>query len=142
MTEIGFSKKLGSVDLRSRYDSLSSETKQEIESEVRRLLDEAAVRARTILTERRSELDLLTRALMEYETLTKDDIEKVIRGEKLDKLDISGKPDGGGSSSGGNSNILVPTLPIIPPDPLGGGVGGGIPPAAPSSATKKQQSES
>ncbi|KAL1973378.1 hypothetical protein VTN31DRAFT_6013 [Thermomyces dupontii] len=87
VTRFGYSKKLGNVDLQTNYDSLSSETKQEIEAEVRRLVEEARDRATKILTERRTELELLTKALMEYETLTKEEMEKVIRGEKLDKLE-------------------------------------------------------
>ncbi|KAJ5935356.1 hypothetical protein N7466_004903 [Penicillium verhagenii] len=86
VTRFGYSKKLGNVDLSTNYDSLSSETKQEIESEVRRLVEEARARAEKILTEKRKELELLTKALIEYETLTKDEMEKVLRGEKLDKL--------------------------------------------------------
>ncbi|KAJ5899165.1 ATPase AAA-type core [Penicillium taxi] len=86
ITRFGYSKKLGNVDLATNYDSLSSETKQEIEGEVRRLVDEGRLRATKILTERRSELELLSKALIEYETLTKDEMEKVLRGEKLDKM--------------------------------------------------------
>ncbi|KAJ9251250.1 hypothetical protein DTO195F2_7885 [Paecilomyces variotii] len=87
VTRFGYSKKLGNVDLSTNYNSLSSETKQEIEAEVRRLVEEGRARATKILTERRSELETLTKALMEYETLTKEEMEKVLRGEKLDKLE-------------------------------------------------------
>src|SRR5438034_3134912 len=92
VTQLGYSKKLGSVDLLSNYDALSSETKQEIEAEVRRLVDEASNRATKILTERRKELEVLTKALLEYETLTKEEMEKVLRGEKLDKLEPIAQP--------------------------------------------------
>ncbi|KAE8403968.1 hypothetical protein BDV37DRAFT_248480 [Aspergillus pseudonomiae] len=87
VTRFGYSKKLGNVDLSTNYDSLSSETKQEIESEVRRLVEEARMRATNILTEKRHELELLTKALIEYETLTKEEMEKVLKGEKLEKLE-------------------------------------------------------
>ncbi|KAE8146950.1 AAA+-type ATPase [Aspergillus avenaceus] len=87
ITRFGYSKKLGNVDLSTNYDSLSSETKQEIEGEVRRLVEEARMRATAILTEKRQELELLTKALMEYETLTKEEMERVLRGEKLEKLE-------------------------------------------------------
>lgn len=87
ITRFGYSKKLGNVDLSTNYNSLSSETKQEIESEVRRLVEEARMRATKILTERRHELELLTKALIEYETLTKEEMEKVLKGEKLDKME-------------------------------------------------------
>lgn len=86
VTRFGYSKKLGNVDLSSNYDSLSSETKQEIEHEVRRLVEEARARASKILTEKRNELEILTKALIEYETLTKEEMEKVLKGEKLDKI--------------------------------------------------------
>ncbi|GIK03209.1 hypothetical protein Aspvir_007278 [Aspergillus viridinutans] len=86
ITRFGYSKKLGNVDLSTNYDSLSSETKQEIESEVRRLVEEARLRATKILTERRHELELLSKALIEYETLTKEEMEKVLKGEKLEKM--------------------------------------------------------
>ncbi|KAK2755987.1 hypothetical protein FQN54_005784 [Arachnomyces sp. PD_36] len=88
VTQFGYSDKLGNVDLASDYDSLSSETKQAIEIEVRRLIEEARNRATNILTEKRAELELLTKALVEYETLTKDEMEKVLRGEKLEKLEV------------------------------------------------------
>lgn len=54
---------------------------------MRRLVEEARMRATKILTEKRNELELLTKALIEYETLTKEEMEKVLRGEKLDKLE-------------------------------------------------------
>ena len=87
MTRFGYSKKLGNVDLLTNYDSLSSETKQEIETEVRRLVEEARSRAERILHDRRKELEMLTEALIEYETLTKEEMEKVLKGEKLERLE-------------------------------------------------------
>lgn len=89
VTRFGYSKKLGNVDLSTNYDSLSSETKQEIEAEVRRLVEEARARAAKILTEKRKELELLSQALIEYETLTKEEMEKILKGEKLEKLSSS-----------------------------------------------------
>ncbi|KAI1977391.1 i-AAA protease yme1 [Ophidiomyces ophidiicola] len=100
VTQMGYSKKLGNVDLSFNYDALSSETKQEIEAEVRRIVDEASSRAKIILKERREELELVTKALLEYETLTKEEMEKILRGEKLEKLEVS------------------PKAPIILPDAL------------------------
>ncbi|KAI1498612.1 peptidase family M41-domain-containing protein [Biscogniauxia marginata] len=80
---LGMSSKLGNMEYRSRYETLSSETRAAIESEVQRTLDEAYERARKLLTEHRKELDLLAKALVEYETLSKEEVEKVIRGEPL-----------------------------------------------------------
>ena len=78
---LGMSSKLGHMDYASRYKTLSSETKALIEAEVQRVLDESYERCRKLLIEHRKELDLLAQALVEYETLDKSEVEKVIRGE-------------------------------------------------------------
>ena len=120
VTQFGMSSKLGNVDLASNRDRLSSETKRLIESEVRRTIEEARVRATNLLKERKNELDLLAKALIDYETLNKEEAYKVTKGEKLEgktvmpkgsiKLPESiGQPGVGGTGVGG-----VPPLPDLP----------------------------
>jgi ATP-dependent metalloprotease len=107
------SSKLGNVDLASNYDALSSETKQLIESEVRRTIEEGRVRATLLLKERRKELELLAKALIDYETLNKEEAFKVVKGEKLE------------------GKTIMPTGSIKLPESMGpSGVGevGGVPP--------------
>lgn len=115
VTRFGMSDKLGNVDLASNHDSLSAGTRELIESEVRRLIDDGRDRAMKLLLNKRKELDLLAKALVEYETLDKDEAFKVIKGEKLEgKLIMpSGPlkvPEVGTPISGGD-------LPSIPPIP-------------------------
>lgn len=83
VTACGFSDVLGNVDFKSNYEMVSPETKRLIDNEVRRLIDEAKASARDLLKSKRSELDLLANALVQYETLDKAEILKVIKGEKL-----------------------------------------------------------
>ncbi|KAF2258168.1 cell division protease ftsH [Lojkania enalia] len=83
VTICGFSDVLGNVDLRSNYEQLSPETKRLIDSEVRRLIDEARENAKQLLLAHRKELDLLAQALVQYETLDKEEILKIVNGEKL-----------------------------------------------------------
>lgn len=117
VTQAGMSELLGNVDLESNYNRLSSETKQQVEHEVRRLVDEGRQRATKLLTANRDGLDRLAKALVEYESLNKEEMEKVVRGEKLpDKL----KEDSG-------TPIKVPEITMPPPfgmPPLGGPAGG------------------
>lgn len=118
VTQFGMSSKLGNVDLNSNHNRLSSETKQLIESEVRRTIDEARVRATTLLKERRNELDLLAKALIDYETLNRDEAYKVIKGERLEGKPVMPKgsikvPEGMGSPGIGGVGG-VPPLPGIP----------------------------
>ncbi|KIV98202.1 hypothetical protein PV10_01879 [Exophiala mesophila] len=88
VTQCGYSPKLGNVDLHSGYDRLSSETKQEIEREVRDIVEAARLRAEKIVKEKRKELEALKDALMEFETLDAEQIHKILRGEKLKRLEV------------------------------------------------------
>lgn len=95
VTQMGMSDLLGNVDLSTDYAHLSSETKSLIEHEVRRLVEEGHQRAMKMLVERRSDLDIIAKALVEYEVLSLEEMQKVLRGEKLSKLSASGEGLGG-----------------------------------------------
>ncbi|KAL8841629.1 MAG: hypothetical protein Q9170_000843 [Blastenia crenularia] len=86
VTQCGMSDAVGNVDLASDYGHISSETKLKIEAEVRRLVEEGKERAKRILMENKKELDIIAQALMEYEVLNLDEVNKVLKGEKLPKL--------------------------------------------------------
>lgn len=86
VTSLGMSDLLGNMDFASSYEHLSSETKLKIEQEVTRFVEEGKSRATALLKEKRKELDMLAKALVEYETLSLEEINKVLKGEKLDKM--------------------------------------------------------
>ncbi|KAJ9640715.1 i-AAA protease yme1 [Knufia peltigerae] len=88
VTQFGYSPKLGNVDLHSDYNNLSSETKQEIEREVREIVEGGRQRADKIVKDKRKELEALKDALLEFETLDKEEIMKILRGEKLKRLEV------------------------------------------------------
>jgi ATP-dependent metalloprotease len=83
VTRLGMSSSLGNVDLASNQDRLSGSTRNLIDAEVRRLIEEGRVRAYKLLESKRKELDFLAKALVNYETLSKEEAFKVITGEKL-----------------------------------------------------------
>jgi ATP-dependent metalloprotease len=118
VTQAGMSDLLGNIDLSSNYNRLSTDTKQKIEGEVRRIIEAGKDRATKLLTEKRTELDRLATALVEYETLDKAEMEKVIRGEPLPNK-LKSNPD---------TPIKLPTLPMPPPfgvpPAIGGSIGG------------------
>ncbi len=67
--------------------NISSETAKLIDQEIRRIVTDGEQLARKVLTENRDKLDILGNALIEYETLSGEDVAKVLRGEKLDRPD-------------------------------------------------------
>ena len=118
VTMMGMSPQLGNVDLNSNHDTLSPATKELIENEVRRFIEEGRERATKILQSKRKELDFLASALLDYETLNKDEAFKVIKGEKLEGKTIM---------PSGSIKIPVPTgsLPEVPTLPGSGSSGSG-----------------
>ncbi|HEV2595524.1 MAG TPA: ATP-dependent zinc metalloprotease FtsH [Sphingomicrobium sp.] len=69
----------------NRQRQMSNETAQQIDKEIRRIVDEGYARAKHLLDEHRDKLETLAQALLEYETLSGDEIQKVIAGEPVDR---------------------------------------------------------
>ncbi|KAG9257538.1 putative ATP-dependent peptidase [Emericellopsis atlantica] len=83
VSKYGMSHELGPVEYGKRYEYLSSDTRAKIESEVQKTLKKSYEDVRQLLTDRRKELDLLAQALVRYETLDKEEVMRVIKGESL-----------------------------------------------------------
>src|ERR671920_428232 len=64
-----------------RQQNVSEATAQKIDSEVRRLVEAGLVDARNILTEKRADLEALAQGLLEYETLSGDEIRNLLDGK-------------------------------------------------------------
>lgn len=64
--------------------NVSGQVAFEIDQEVRKIIESCHEKARQVISEHREELIRIATALMEYETLTSEQIERVIRGEKPD----------------------------------------------------------
>jgi cell division protease FtsH len=92
VTRYGFSDALGPIEFAenqeevflghsvARQQNVSEATAQKIDAEIRRIIDDCYERARTILTEKRGDLETLAKGLLEYETLTGDEIVALLKG--------------------------------------------------------------
>ncbi|MBO6883695.1 MAG: ATP-dependent zinc metalloprotease FtsH [Marivita sp.] len=98
----GMSDKVGNIDYREAAEgysgntagfSVSANTKEMIEQEVKRFIQDAYERAFAILTEREDEWERLAQGLLEYETLTGEEIKRVMRGESPQAGDDDGPGD-------------------------------------------------
>ncbi|MET4701901.1 cell division protease FtsH [Constrictibacter sp. MBR-5] len=99
VTEFGFSDKLGRLRYADNEEevflghsvaqrkNVSDHTAALIDEETRKLVEEGENEARRILSEHMDELHRLAKALLEYETLSRDDIDKIIRGEPIQRPD-------------------------------------------------------
>ena len=67
----------------SQNKSYSEQTAQQIDTEVRRLIDEGYKLAKSLIGENRDKLDLIANALLEYETLDGKQVEDIVRTGKF-----------------------------------------------------------
>ncbi|MDX9862568.1 MAG: cell division protein FtsH, partial [Rhodospirillales bacterium] len=63
--------------------NVSDATAKLIDDEIRRLIDNGEMMAEKILTEHRDELEKLAVALLEYETLSGEEVKALLRGEPI-----------------------------------------------------------
>ena len=102
ITEFGFSDKLGFIRYSSNQEevflghsvaqskNVSDDTAKIIDSEVKRLVEEAKTKAKKILTDNIDQLHIIAKGLLEYETLTGDEIKDLLNGIKPSRDDFDG----------------------------------------------------
>ncbi|MDX2485219.1 MAG: ATP-dependent zinc metalloprotease FtsH [Pseudodonghicola sp.] len=105
----GMSDKIGNIDYAEAHEgysgstggfSVSAHTKELIEDEVRDFIQAGYERAVGILTDKGDEWERLAQGLLEYETLTGEEIKRVMKGEPphVDDDGASGTDQGGAAS--------------------------------------------
>ncbi len=67
----------------TQRQNMSEETAKLIDEEVRRIVTAGERKAREVLSVNRDKLELITQALMEYETVSGDEVQALMRGEKI-----------------------------------------------------------
>lgn len=134
--EWGMSDKLGTVTYDERSDAgqylgmgghserkYSEETAKSIDDEVKRILDEAHSEAKRIILEKRDQVELMTRMLMEFETLDAEDVLRIAKNE----WDIEEK-----RARLKKADEMHKKAPSTPPPPPPEAKVTGVPPAKPS----------
>lgn len=97
VTEWGLSDKLGPLKYSedqqevflghsvAQQKNMSDATAQLVDSEIRMIVDDAYDRAKQILTDKMDDLVKVSEALLEFETLSGEDITKLLNGEELNR---------------------------------------------------------
>jgi cell division protease FtsH len=132
VTEWGMSDKLGMIAYGensqevflghsvTQSKNLSEATAQAIDGEIKRIIDEAYATAVRVVTERRDGLDEIAKALLEFETLSGDEIKGLLAGEPVVRKPVDDTPAADARRSS------VPTTGRVPKS---GGAPGGFDPA-------------
>jgi len=115
VTEFGFSDKLGPLHYEGNEEevflghsvtqrkNVSEATAALIDEEVRRFVEAGEETARRVLAEHHDDLETLAQALLEYETLSGDEVKALLRGEPIVR------PDPDEPSQDGPARSSVPT---------------------------------
>ena len=125
VSEWGMSDKLGMISFGdngqevflghsvTQNKNVSEQTIREIDSEIKAIIDQAYVNAKTLLTDKIDDLHSLANGLLEYETLSGDEIRQVLRGERVERKVIDEPMQ--------DRRASVPTT-VKPVPPTGGGL--------------------
>ncbi|MEI7608172.1 MAG: ATP-dependent zinc metalloprotease FtsH, partial [Rhodospirillaceae bacterium] len=136
VTEWGMSEKLGPLlygepsqevflgHSVTQHKNMSDHTARTVDEEVRRIVDTAYDTARRILTENIGQLETLAKGLLEFETLSGEDIRALLRGETIVRPDGDSPPPPPKPSTSGGRRTSVPTSGTkeaggLDPEPLG-----------------------
>jgi cell division protease FtsH len=98
VTKWGMSDKLGPLQYEASQEGYlgmgqtartmsGAETNKLIDAEIKRLVEDGLARAKDVLTKQEDKLHLLAQAMLEYETLTGDEIDQLMKDGKIDRPD-------------------------------------------------------
>jgi cell division protease FtsH len=111
VTEWGMSEKLGPLRYSdneqevflghsvTQRKNVSEHTAQLIDEEIRRIIEQAESKARTVLTDHMDDLHALAKGLLEYESLSGEEVRTLLRGESIDRSEAAPATDTGPRSS-------------------------------------------
>ena len=132
VTEFGFSEKLGPLRYSdndeeiflghsvTQHKNVSEGTANLIDQEIRHLIDTAEGNARRILTDHKDDLETVTQALLEYETLSGAEVNDLLAGKGINRPEPDDMPTSGGvktsvpSSGKGTTKAKSPGLGAEP----------------------------
>ncbi len=128
VTEYGMSEKLGPLRYNENQDEIflghsvartqhvSEATAQIIDEEIRKLIEAAEDTARRVLVEHMEDLHKVTKGLLEYETLTADEVRNILDDIEIDRSDTTGTT----GDSGRRSSVPSSGKPSKPRKDTGG----------------------
>ena len=93
----------------TQHKSVSEATMQKVDAEIRRIIDEMYAKARNLIDQNREKVEIMAKALLEWETLDAEQVNDIMQG----RPPRPPKPSGGTSSTpstppGGEQGVVAP----------------------------------
>lgn len=87
-------------DYNSTQKNFSTQIAFEIDTEVRKIIEEAHATAKRIITERKADLILLAETLLKKESITSEEIDRLLKDRTLDATEVKASPNTGEKTNG------------------------------------------
>lgn len=101
----------------ARQQEMSEETARKVDAEVGRLIHEAYEQARSTLIENRDKLELLAKALIEWETLDGQEVEELFKNGKISRVKKDSDDAGSGGPEEDAKSAAEDKPPVLGPSP-------------------------
>jgi len=101
----------------TKTTNMSEETMRKVDSEIRRIIDEQYAVARKIIEDNRVQIEAMTKALLEWETIDAEQIEDIVAGRPPRTPKDRGSQPGGGTPPASPTPDVAPTAPPAPAAP-------------------------
>jgi cell division protease FtsH len=98
---------------------MSNETALLIDKEIKRLVEDGLARAREVIKEHLDQLHAIAGALLEHETITGDEIKRIVAGEEIRRDDQGTKAPVVVKAGTSIPKTRRPSGPFGSPSPLG-----------------------
>jgi len=94
----------------TKTTNMSEETMRKVDAEIRRIIDEQYALARRLIEENRDKVEVMAKALLEFETIDADQIDDIVQGRppRPPKSTPSSTPPTGGRPAGGIEGAAQP----------------------------------
>ena len=129
VTEYGMSDKLGFRSLTGNEiknpwemqgNTYSDETAHLIDDEIKALIDQTFTEAKKLLAAQRDQVEMLAQALLKYDTIDRNEVDKIMKGEQLSKPTVSELLAAEGKKSeADDAPKPEKTKPVVDDDPGG-----------------------
>jgi cell division protease FtsH len=101
----------------TKTTNMSEETMRKVDSVIRRIIDEQYAVARRIIEDNRVQIEAMTKALLEWETIDAEQIEDIVAGRPPRTPKDRGSQPGGGTPPASPTPDVAPTAPPAPAAP-------------------------
>ncbi len=99
----------------TKTTSMSEQTMQKVDAEVRRIIDQQYAQARKLIEDNQDKMHAMAKALLEWETIDSEQLDDIMAGrEPRVNKDWSPRPPTSGGDSGGSA----PATPAVVPPPV------------------------